>query len=59
MTEKLLLKSKKKLMALLGVSEYEGIWSLVLMILKELMLSNADIKIIFADFIEPNTNVFT
>ena len=29
------------------------------MILKELMLSNADIKIIFADFIEPNTNVFT
>ena len=38
---------------------YEGIWGKMLMILKELMLSSADIKPFFTDFIEPNTGFFT
>ena len=59
MTEKLFIKSKDKLLSLLALPEYEGLWGSVLLILKELMLASDDLNLIFTGFIEPYTNVFT
>ena len=52
-------KAKEKILALLASPDYECLWSSILMILRELMLSSADLSTIFQGFIQQHTNVFT